>query len=380
MRRLKWIAGIGGSHIENGRLLSAKSNVRHAASTAPHELHSTTTVPGVARLSENSAALPVRIACRPFGRGGRPRGGTARAHAIQRSRRSTHAVSCASHGADARYACAGRAGACSRIDASRPGASAKRRPSGIGGSSTARPKRVRTSSSTSRAAVRAVEHGRDHAAHLQLRIGELAHVGDRLEQLRDAAMAERLALERNEHLVGRGQAVDREHAERRRAVDQHGVERVAHGSSAAPTACSRPVVRQQVRPRSRRGRCWRGAVARPASRREPCSAPFHRARRAGSGARSGSSPSANVTGLRVEVDEQHPLAEVGEARPRVWVVVVLATPPSGWRSRRPTPRRPSCPRSSTPGLTALPEWRRSPYDRSGSPRDEERRCPGARAR
>ena len=57
MRRLKWIAGIGGSQSENGNVLSAKSTYDRRVD-APHALHSTTTVPG-RRVSENSAALPI---------------------------------------------------------------------------------------------------------------------------------------------------------------------------------------------------------------------------------------------------------------------------------------------------------------------------------
>ena len=73
-----------------------------------------------------------------------------------------------------------------------------------------------------------VEHGRDHAEHPQLLVGELADVLDCLEQLADAAVAERLALQRHDDGLGRREAVDRQHAERRRAVDQHNVVVVEH--------------------------------------------------------------------------------------------------------------------------------------------------------
>ena len=86
-----------------------------------------------------------------------------------------------------------------------------------------------------------VEHGGDHAEHPELLVGELAHVLDRLEQLADAAVAERLALQRHDDGLRRRQPVDREHAERRRAVDEDRVVVVEHRSSACASTCSRPV-------------------------------------------------------------------------------------------------------------------------------------------
>ena len=47
-----------------------------------------------------------------------------------------------------------------------------------------------------------------------------------------------LALHRHEHAVGRGQRVDREDAERRRAVDEHVLERLARASSSSSAARS----------------------------------------------------------------------------------------------------------------------------------------------
>ena len=47
---------------------------------------------------------------------------------------------------------------------------------------------------------------------LEVRVGEHAHVVDGLEQLPDAAMAQRLALQRDEDLAGGRQAVDGQHA------------------------------------------------------------------------------------------------------------------------------------------------------------------------
>ena len=57
-----------------------------------------------------------------------------------------------------------------------------------------------------------VEHGGDGAPHPQVLVGVGADVLDGVEQLADAAMAERLALHRDEHLVGGGEAADGEDA------------------------------------------------------------------------------------------------------------------------------------------------------------------------
>ena len=68
-----------------------------------------------------------------------------------------------------------------------------------------------------------VVHRRQDAEHPQARVEDALHVGDRVEQLADPAVAEHLALQRDDHLVGGGQGVEREHAERGRAVQQHHV-------------------------------------------------------------------------------------------------------------------------------------------------------------
>ena len=69
----------------------------------------------------------------------------------------------------------------------------------------------------------AVVHGRDDPPDAQRRVREQTHVVDRLEELRDAAMAQCLTLERHEHLLRDREPVDGEDTERRRAVDDHGV-------------------------------------------------------------------------------------------------------------------------------------------------------------
>ena len=61
----------------------------------------------------------------------------------------------------------------------------------------------------------------------RLRVGQPLHVVHRVEQLADAAVRQRLALQRDDDLVGGGQRVDREDAQRRRAVEQDHVVVVA---------------------------------------------------------------------------------------------------------------------------------------------------------
>ena len=68
-----------------------------------------------------------------------------------------------------------------------------------------------------------VVHRREHAVELDRRVQPVAHLVDRLDQQRDAAQGEELALERDEHAVARGQRVDGEQAERGLAVDEDDV-------------------------------------------------------------------------------------------------------------------------------------------------------------
>jgi len=70
---------------------------------------------------------------------------------------------------------------------------------------------------------RIVERGQ-RPEQLQVRIGDLLHVGDGAQKLADTAVGEGLALQGHDHLVGRGQSVEGEDAQRRRAVDDHHVE------------------------------------------------------------------------------------------------------------------------------------------------------------
>ena len=79
------------------------------------------------------------------------------------------------------------------------------------------------------AAVRGLRlvHAEHHAADLERRVEALREDLDRLEQLREALHREELRLHRHHDLVGEAEAVERQHAEARRAVDQHEVELAA---------------------------------------------------------------------------------------------------------------------------------------------------------
>src|SRR5690606_23324438 len=65
-----------------------------------------------------------------------------------------------------------------------------------------------------------VEHRRDDAVEVQPGVEPVAHLLDRLDEERDAAQGEELALERDEHAVGGRERVDGQEAERGLAVDQ----------------------------------------------------------------------------------------------------------------------------------------------------------------
>ena len=71
----------------------------------------------------------------------------------------------------------------------------------------------------------AVVERRQHAPHLEAAVGEAAYVVDGVEQLADPAVRQRLALQRDQHAVGGRERGDRQHAERGRAVEQHPVVR-----------------------------------------------------------------------------------------------------------------------------------------------------------
>jgi hypothetical protein len=60
----------------------------------------------------------------------------------------------------------------------------------------------------------------EDALELEVEVEPLAHLVDGVQQQRDAAQAEELALQRDEHAVRDGQRVDRQQAQRGLAVDQ----------------------------------------------------------------------------------------------------------------------------------------------------------------
>ena len=162
-----------------------------------------------------------------------------------------------------------------------------------------------------------VEHRRDHAAHPQSLVRELAYVGDRLEQLRDASVAQGFALQRDDDFVGRGEAVDREHAERRRAVDEHDVERIADG---VDRACERVLASgagQEVDFRT--GEIDVGREQAHAARVDDRVFGLHALEQhvvQRRGALLGlEAEREGEARLRVEVDEEHPLAEVRQRQP-----------------------------------------------------------------
>src|SRR6478736_9581569 len=69
----------------------------------------------------------------------------------------------------------------------------------------------------------AVVERRQDPPDLQVAVEDALHVGDGVEQLPDAAVAQHLARHRDEQAVGGGERIEGEHAEARRAVEQHDV-------------------------------------------------------------------------------------------------------------------------------------------------------------
>jgi hypothetical protein len=74
----------------------------------------------------------------------------------------------------------------------------------------------------------AVVHRQQHAGQAQARVEVVADEIDRREQLAQALQRVVLALDRNEHAVGRGERVDGEQSDRGRAVEQDVVISVAY--------------------------------------------------------------------------------------------------------------------------------------------------------
>ena len=125
-----------------------------------------------------------------------------------------------------------------------------------------------------------LEQAEHDAGQPQPVVQPAAHQVDRLQQLAQAVQGEEVRLQRQEHVVDRRQGVDRENAQRRRAVDEHVVElrpvdagglgqRVAQDQLAAHDAGQLDLGGGQVDVRRRRptGSARPAATLRPAAGR-----------------------------------------------------------------------------------------------------------------
>ena len=117
-----------------------------------------------------------------------------------------------------------------------------------------------------------VVHGQQHARHGQPRVELALDEAQRVEQAGEALERVVLGLDRNDHAVGRDQRVDRQRAERRRAVQQRVGEAVAHAAPAPRAGAARSPARAGARrwrppdPGARAGSSgwrWRSATAPP---------------------------------------------------------------------------------------------------------------------
>ena len=72
-----------------------------------------------------------------------------------------------------------------------------------------------------------VEHRQQHAFDVERRVERGAHAAHRADEIGEPFEREVLAVQRNQHGVGGDERVEREQAERRRAVDEDVVEVVA---------------------------------------------------------------------------------------------------------------------------------------------------------
>jgi hypothetical protein len=165
-----------------------------------------------------------------------------------------------------------------------------------------------------------VVHGAQQALHRQLRVDRGLHGPDRLEQLAEPIEGVELALDRDQHAVGRGQRIQRQYAQTRRTVDQHVVvprldrfERVAQAEFA-------PRLRHQPH-------LGRGQVAVPGQEIEAVRGGADRLLDAGlvqqhlaAGRPGGLLVHPRAHGgvpLRVEIDQQHLAPRLGERRGEV---------------------------------------------------------------
>src|SRR5690606_12118000 len=79
-----------------------------------------------------------------------------------------------------------------------------------------------------------VEHGQQHTVYLQARIDVTLNQADRVQELGQPLQRVELALDRNQHGVRRGERVQRQQAERRRAVHQDEIVPAARRLERAP--------------------------------------------------------------------------------------------------------------------------------------------------
>ena len=59
---------------------------------------------------------------------------------------------------------------------------------------------------------RVVERGQ-RTEKFQARVGDLLHIGDRAQELADAAVRQRFTLQGHDHIIGGGQTIEREHTQ-----------------------------------------------------------------------------------------------------------------------------------------------------------------------
>ena len=182
-----------------------------------------------------------------------------------------------------------------------------------------------------------VEHRRQDPEDLEVGVEDALHVGDGVEQLPHAAVAEHLARHRDDQPARGGERVQRQHAERRRAVQQHDVVVVDHrlergAQDVLPTRARQQLrlrageldhARQQVHPVLARDQGLGGV--------DLAEQHLVDARRHLVGV---DAEAEGQAGLGVQVDEQDSLAALGERRPQRAPPRSSSRPrPSGWPPR-----------------------------------------------
>ena len=162
------------------------------------------------------------------------------------------------------------------------------------------------------------------------------HQADRFEQLAQTVQSKKVGLQRQKDIVHRRQRVDRQDAERRRAIDQHVVEVVLRLRRAYRAGSLRGRRRRPARPPPRPGRC----ATRQPKGSSPASAPrpalpeigdprffgeqvVHRRH---GGLRVEPEVERRVR-LRIDIDQPDTLPSPRSAALRFTAVVVLPTPP-----------------------------------------------------